>query len=55
VTVRYAGQLTGAEVLAKAIPSLIDEIPILALVAAGGGQRIMVLKNLKIAGTRKIF
>jgi 5-enolpyruvylshikimate-3-phosphate synthase len=38
VTVEYAGPHTGAEVPAKAIPSLINEISILALVAAGGGQ-----------------
>jgi 3-phosphoshikimate 1-carboxyvinyltransferase len=34
VTVEYAGPLTGAEVPAEDIPSLIDEIPILALAAA---------------------
>jgi 3-phosphoshikimate 1-carboxyvinyltransferase len=57
VTVEYAGPLTGVEVLAAEIPTLIDEIPILALAAtqARGVTTFRKVDELRVKETDRLM
>ena len=57
VTVQYSGLLTGTEVPAEDIPSLIDEIPILALAAAQAQGRTVFrqVNELRVKETDRLM